>query len=485
MTAPSRASAGNPADVVRLVPGAFRRTDSGNAERFAALHRGAVHWVPGHEHWLIWGGERWELDTGDTRIGAVAKATVRAIWDEANACGDLEDRKRLQEWAAKSEAAGKRAALVSLAKSEPGIAIDVSSLDRDPWLLNCRNGTLDLRTGELRAHRREDFITKTTGVLYEKNAWTDLWDRTLHNMTGGDAELGEYLQRVAGYSLTGHASEKKFFFLHGPPDSGKSSFILAMLACMGDYAESTQFDTWLQRPNVGGNRDDLVDLRGVRLVTSAEVQRNAKWDTALLKQVTGGDRIKASAKFEKQISFRATCTLILAANDAPRAPDDDDGFWSRMQRVPITHVVPVEERIKDFAAVLAAPENAAAILAWAVEGCKRWQEKGIGTSNAVDVSTSDYREENDWLAGFLELFEVDELSVIPPAQMRDIYKRFCDDEGQRPDPTKTLANRIARRLPEVRYKVVQGKRMWCGLRLRSELPTRPGLPGMPPDERFE
>lgn len=464
---PSEETGEQAGDELRLVPGAFRNTDSGNAERFVARFGNQAHYLSGREKWLFWNGSEWALDqTGS--VARYVKATVRGIYLEAAACRDMKQRETIGAWAIKSESVGKRNAIETLARAETGVTVTADQLDADPWLLNCSNGTLDLRTGELHSHRRSDLITKTTGVAYDASASTELWSQVLHNMTGGDEELGSYLQRIAGYALAGVATERRFFFLYGPPGSGKSTFIEALMGCMGTYARATPFDTWLERANPGGNRDDLVALQGVRLVTSGEVSPSKHWDTAIIKQVTGGDLLTAQAKFESPISFHAQCTIMMAANDAPKAREDDAGFWERMQRVPITNVVPVEQRVKGLHALLREPEHAAAVLAWAVEGCREWQRSGIGIAAVVQASTEAYREENDWLAGFLEMYEQDEGAVIMAPAFRTQYEDYCKTEGQRPEATKTLARRIEKRCAGVRYKVVRGARLWSGLRRKGD-----------------
>lgn len=469
-----------------MLPSVFRCTDSGNAERFAARYRNDVRWVSARRKWIVWSGTHWEWDETH-QVELRAKDMARAITNEARNTPDLAERKVLFEWSAKSESAGKRAACLELARAEPGITIKLDRLDADPWLLNCSNGTLNLRTGELHSHRREDLITKTTGTAYNPGAGTFLWETVLQNMTGGDKELESYLQRVAGYSLAGIATERKFFFLYGPPGSGKSTFIEALLSCMGAYAVATPFDTWLERPQVGGNRDDLVELQGVRLVTSGEVSASKHWDTAILKKITGGDRITASAKYEKQVSYLPSCTLIFAANDAPKAREDDSGFWERMQRVPITNVVLEKNRIKDLHAQLREPEHAEAILAWAVKGCRDWQDQGgIGTAKVVSESSSQYREENDWIGGFLEQYVIEDGAVIPAAQFRAQYEEYCKQEGQKPEATKTLARKIEKRTANaVRYVKLRGARMWQGLMLGSSVPAHGSLGLEPPDGRFD
>lgn len=468
----------NPKGEVRLIPSGFKCTDSGNGERFAARYRNDVRYVDARRKWLVWEGSRWVWDK-DKSIELRTKELARSIHQESLAVGDMDQRKALQDWALKSEGAGKRKALLDLAAAESGITIGIDALDLDPWLLNCENGTLDLRTGALLPHAREHMITKSTGTTYNPFAIDSLWKTILRNMTGGDDELAAYLQRVAGYALTGMATERKFFFLYGPPGSGKSTFIEALISCMGDYACTTSFDTWLEHPQVGGNRDDLVELQGARLVTSGEVDASKRWDTAMLKKFTGGDRIKATAKFEKPIEYLATCTLIFAANDAPKAREDDSGFWERMQRVPITNVVPSAERIRDLHAQLRLPENREAILAWAVEGCSAWRDGGIGTASVVTSSSAEYRDENDWLGGFLEHYELAEPCSVAAKAFRVHYEEYCKQEGQRPEATKTLAKKLEKRTGgAVTYaKVHGGHRVWKGLRLIGAPPEeQPSLP---------
>lgn len=473
---PAAGGDASPAGQVRLIPGTFARSDSGNAERFATRYKNELHYVSRRKQWISWVGDRWAWD--ESHVSELrTKDIARAIWLESRATPDMKLREALEDWAIKSEGASKRDACLRLARAEPGVTIMLEVLDADPWLLNCANGTLDLRTCQLSAHRREDMITKSTGTNYNPFALTGLWEQVLHNMTGGDTELAEYLQRVAGYSLTGMATERKFFFLYGPPGSGKSTFIEALLSCMGTYATSTPFDTWLERQQVGGNRDDLVELQGVRLVTSGEVGASKHWDTATVKKITGGDRITASAKFEKQVSFLPTCTLIFAANDSPKARDDDGGFWERMQRVPITNVVPIKDRIKDLHAVLRQPENAEAILAWAVDGCRKWQESGVGTSRVVTESSAEYRDDNDWISGFLEMYEIAEPCSVTAKAFRQQYEDYCKQEGQKPEATKTLARRIGKRTGgAVRYTATRGVRLWRGLRLIGDEPAQGELP---------
>lgn len=471
-----------------FLPGAFPLTDTGNAERLVALYGNDLRYSPQRRMWLLWNGREWQWDERGL-IGRKAKATARAILKEAYAMPTPERRAPIAEHAVKSEKAQALSNMVKLAQTEMGIPVLVDELDADPWVLNCQNGTLDLRTGALRPPRRSDLITKTTGVAYKPGATHELWGRVLGNMTGGDLTMAAYLQRIAGYSLAGVATEKKFFFLHGPPDTGKTSFTLALMIALGgqssgSYAVSTSFDTWLERPNVGGNREDLVALMGCRAVFSSECPPKKKWDVANIKRVTGGDPIDAAAKYEKRVTFRATCTLIFASNEAPRAAENDAGFWNRANLVPFTHTVPRSERIPNLEERMREPSCAEALLAWAVEGCRVWQLEGVGTCDAVVAATAAYRTDNDWLAAFLELFEIADGWQIPASDFRSHYENFCKQEGQFAQNTKDLAREIETRWHGVRYRSSHGKRFWDGIRLRdtSLQPAQQHLPESPVSE---
>lgn len=442
----------------------FNLTDLGNAERLAARYGSQIRYCPPKRKWLVWDGRRWAWDDRG-EINRIAKKTVRAIYAEASDEAEEKEAKAIAAWAAKSEASDKLAALVKLAQSEPGIAVMPQELDANPWLFNCENGTVDLRTGTLRSHDRRDLCTKIAPVRYDPEARSELWEKYLRDATGDDAALTSYLQRVAGYALAGVAPEKCLFFLYGPSNSTKSTFIDALSAAMGDYHVSAAFSTWCVQSNVGGNRGDLVRLAGARLVTSVEIRKGARWDEEIMKRVVGGDEIAAAAKYEAEITFRATFTMLLAANDAPKVRDDDEGLWNRMRRVPFVRVPATRD--PGVKATLSDPAvSGPAILAWAVQGCLAWQREGLGTAPAVDNSTNAYRQEMDRIAAFLD----DQCEFGPHLRVwrntfRDSYQRWCQEMGIKVPLTP---QEIAARLRErgVDPGKSDGMRVWIGVGLR-------------------
>lgn len=450
-----------------ILPGAFRLTDYGNAERMIARYRGKLRFCPPRRRWLVWDDRRWAWDETGV-VARMAKRTVRGLYEEAAKCSDDDVRRAMAKHASASETASRIAAMVQLASTEPGVAVMPDELDADAWALNVLNGTLDLRAGQLRPHDAADLITKLAPVEYCPDARHELWEQFLVDATGGDAELEGYLRRIAGYALTGVATEKSFFLFHGPPDTGKSTFLAALESTLGDYHASADFSTWCTQTSTGGNRGDLVRLAGARLVSSVEVAKGKRFDEAIMKRVTGGDALTAAAKYEAEVTFRASFTLVLAANDAPAIHDDDEGAWSRVKRIPLMHVVPAEKRDPRVRETLRDPSVAGpAILAWAMRGLTEWRTSGLGTAAAVEASTKGYRGEMDRLAGFLTdccAFEGWDECSVPRTVLRDAYKAWCaENDVRRPISTQDFAKRL-REAGAIDGKS-NGVRVWKRVRL--------------------
>ncbi len=437
-------------------------TDLGNAERFVERNKGRIRYCPPRKKWLAYDGKRWRWDD-DGVVVRLAKRTVRDIYREASECDDERERKMLATWAKSSESSARIGAMLELASTEAGVPVQPDELDPDPWLLNVQNGTLDLRSGELREHSRDDLITKIAPVPYDPEAQHDLWEDCLTDATGGDEDLVIYLGQIFGYALTGVATEKAFFFFYGPSNTSKSTVLRAWENAIGDYALSADFETWLKRRDPGGNRGDLVRLMGARLVTSSEVGRGGSFDERIMKSVTGGDPITAAAKYEADVTFKPTFTLVLAANDAPRIRDDDDGMWNRVQRVPFTNVIKTPDpTMRDR---LCEPEVAQAVLAWGVRGCLEWQAEGLRPPRAVQESTEAYKAESDRFQGFAnDTLVADPEGSITRAQLRKLYETWCEEEGVKPLGARELGNRL-RSIGATDGKN-KGKRLWRGVRDR-------------------
>jgi putative DNA primase/helicase len=382
-------------------PFAQKLTDIANSLRFARMHGGDVRFIPTLGGWHCWDGRRWVLDeTGE--ILRLARETQRSILREAAKESSPENQAALSKHALATAAKPRLQAMIDLAQSEPGIALRASDVDADAFLFNVANGTLDLRTGELREHRRDDHITKLAPVHYDPTARSARWERLLREATNGDAELEVFLQRWCGYCLTGDTREEKLALVHGPPAASKSTFLEAFKAVLGDYACTADAESFCARKNGGGPRDDLARLAGARLVVTIEIDRGRRFAEGLVKQLTGGDTICVRHLYARAFEFRPAFKLVFAANDAPRIRHDDRAMWRRVLLIPFIHEVPPEKRDASLKQELGDPaRSGSAILAWAVKGCLLWQERGLEVPECVAAATAGYRSAQDPLQAFI------------------------------------------------------------------------------------
>ena len=448
------------------IPQEFHVTDQGNAQRLVARHGADLHYCYIHKAWYVWDGIRFKPDnTGE--LTRRAKETGLSIYGEAAIHPDEEQRKRLGKWAVSSESLQRIGAMIDLARSEQGIPVMPEELDSDPWLLNCPNGTVDLKTGHLRAHRHEDLITKVTAAEYHPDAGYGLWDEFLARCLP-DSEQRSFVQRAMGYSATGLSIEELLFFPYGPTATGKSTLLKAVRSALGNYATVADFSTFLERKQQGP-RNDVAALAGKRLVMSVEVDQGEKLAEGLVNTLTGGDPIRARFLFQESFEFEPTFTLWLAANHRPRVRHDSDASWRRIVQVPFDQQIPEAERDPGVKAMLCDPAVAGpAVLAWIVKGCLDWQDIGLQIPDSVRQATAEYRTEMDPLTEFLE-----ECCVLGPetrASNSDVwtaYQQWAKENSVRyPLGRKGFSQRLVG-LEGVSL-VNSGGRYWTGIGLTAE-----------------
>lgn len=447
-------------------------TDLGNAERLAATHGKDLRYCTGLG-WLAWDGRRWTRDdTGE--VLRRAKLTVRSIYSEASRVESEERRSAIAKWATASEAAPRIEAMVRLARTERPIAIRVEELDADPWALNAANGTIDLRTGELRPHCRADLITKIAGCSFDAAATCPTWDGFLARVVPDDS-VRQFLQRFTGYALTGDVREHILVFAHGPGANGKSTFTETGLALLNDYARTAAPELLLAKSQAA-HPTEQADLLGLRLVVCQEVEDGRRWSEVTVKQLTGGDRIAARRMREDFFSFTPTHKLLVAANHKPGVRGTDHAIWRRMRLVPFDVVIPDAEKDPRLPAKLRA--ELPGILAWAVRGCLDWQRDGLGMPAAVAAATDTYRAEQDVLGQFIDdCCVIETFATVRATGLYQAYTRWALDSGER-TITQTRFGRAILERGFVREKDRYGW-LYRGLGLRQ--PGVTGVTGCDPD----
>jgi putative DNA primase/helicase len=403
----------------------FLRTDYGNAERLVALHGASIRFCSALG-WLIWDGQRWEKDEGPG-ITRKALETARILFSQA---ARQPDSDRRADWVKHSLACEKKAALenaITLAKSIPGISVNIGDFDQGPMLLNVLNGTIDLRTGELHPHRREDLITKLAPVTYDPAAACPQWLEFQKTISSSDQELIRFKQRALGHSITGKTNEEVLFIAYGSGANGKSTEMNAIGKILGDYAGIAQFDTFAIKKNEGV-RDDIADLAGARFISASEGESRQRLAEGLVKQLTGGDPMKARHLYRDLFTFTPTFKLWLATNHKPIIRGTDHGIWRRIRLVPYTVTIAEEKRDKDLKHKL--EQEYGGILNWLLEGCKAWQALGLGMAKAVKTATDTYKADSDVLASFISNRCVTGKAWSTPSKkLYDAYTAWCNDNG--------------------------------------------------------
>ncbi len=438
-------------------PHGHNLTDLGNASRLIAHHGHDLRYCYPWGSWLIWDGRRWSLDESG-EIHRRAKQTVREIYREAADAADDETRKALAKHAKASEAENRVQAMISLAKSE--VPIMPAALDADPWLLNTNNGTVNLKAGELREHRRGDLLTKLAGEYGPETA-APTWAATLERVLPS-AEVRAFFKRLCGYAITGDVSEHVLPVLYGAGANGKSTVLNALLEAAGEYGMQAAPDLLIAKR--GGHPTEVADLFGMRVVASIEVEDGRRLAEALVKSLTGGDKVRARRMRENFWQFDPTHTAFLCTNHKPEIRGTDAGIWRRIRLIPFTETIPPPEQDKRLPEKLRA--ELPGILAWAVVGCLEWQRSGLKAPDEVRKATGNYRAEMDVIGAFLK--DCCEQGTEHDVAAKDLYTRYkawCDENGEAAEKQRTFGSKLSERGYERYRGGVGGGHRWRGLTL--------------------
>lgn len=425
----------------RYQPNAKNPTDVGNAKRLTQLFGINLRYVIEFNKWAYWNGSRWVFDDSGYMMRC-AKKTARAIIEEAKNESDDGRRVSLMKHAINSENKQRLEAMIDVAKSEDGVTISQSDLDQDEYLLGVSNGVVNLRTGSLLDSAKDKMITKQAHVEFKPEAECPRWIQFINEITGDDAELADYLQKVIGYSLTGDTKEQKLFFLYGHGANGKSVFVKTIQRMLGDYAMQTPVSTIMTKGK-GSINNDVARLRGARFVATTETEEGSKFNESEVKLLTGGDRIAARFLHQEFFEFAPQFKLWISGNYKP-VTGDGYGIWRRLILVPFNVKFDGDKKDKHLEDKLKAEFSG--ILNWSIEGCLKWQEEGLTTPSAITNATQEYRSEMDRVNSWMEECCVENVGANDSEKASDLYQSYREwarQNGEWEMSQRLFGNRLA------------------------------------------
>lgn len=434
------------------------------AQAFAERHRDRLRFTKITKQWIAFDGRRW-VQEDDYGAAELLRAMAMDYYAEAAVMADDGKRARIRKLAQVLDTAKGRRGVLDLARAEPGFRVDPDVFDRDPWLLNVQNGTLDLRDGQAvrRDHRPDDFLRKLAPVDYDPDAKAPTWEAFLRRIiVGKDAEGSDdligYLQRFAGYALTGVIREHVFPVFYGTGGNGKGTFLSTLGKILGDYMVPLPEGMLLHRKHQP-HPAELMTLKGARLAVASEINKDGSLNESRVKALTGGDRVQARGMHQNFDSgFDPTAKLVLVANHRPRVIDTSKGMWRRMNLVPFEQTIPEEEIDGALDEKLMA--EAPGILAWAVRGCMEWQRIGLAAPAAVRLATAAYQEESDFVGRWVrERCKVDRNVSWPFSSLWEDFEAWLkaveEEEGVLEEPINRRA--FGQRLDALGHRSKAGK----------------------------
>lgn len=447
----------------------FIDTDFGEAYALAHLYSDRLRYVVGVK-WIIWTGMRWRRDTkrAIVQFGHMV-ATIRleaALLMVKEAEGDQERDRAL----ARVRYAHGRGNLpmiermMATAATMPNLVMEDDALDRDTFKMGVKNGVLDLERGLLIEPHPSQFITRRTEIPYFPDAPCPTWERFLSDVFKGDGELIEYVQRCLGYALTGDIREQYIWFAYGSGSNGKGTFMEIIKALMGEYSSSILFNS-LMAGGESDKNDDIAGLRGKRFIFASESERGKKLNEARVKKMTGGDTQRARHLYGEWFEFMPEWKIWVMTNHKPVIQGTDRGIWRRMRLIPFLASF---EGGADLQMPKKLRNELPGILAWAVRGCLKWQEHGLGLPWSIAEATEEYRQEMDTLGTFLRDRTVKDPALnVPASTLYNTYRAWADANGHE-HPMN--AQSLKRALEERAYRQEHTRlgNIWKGLGLISE-----------------
>lgn len=449
----------------------YNWSDVGNAERLISLHGKDIKFNVNSGKWYVWNGVNWELDNS-FKVENLYRTVLRRFQNaipNINISDDEIATKKQQEKAKgfvlRNETDGKIKSVLNQAKTFKGINFMES--DKDDYLFNTPNGTINLRDLSQKKHDRKDLITQCSNYSFNReNDKCPNWIAFLNRIFCGDQELISYVQKAVGYSLTGNMSEQCLFMLWGGGANGKSTFVKALEDIMGTYAATIKGETLMEKNGQDGARGDLARLTNKRVVIASELQEGQVFNEPLLKVLSAGETLPVRFMYQEEFMLKPKFKLWIMTNKKPKVKGNDHGIWRRWRMIPFKYKFTEKEKDPNFYEEKLKSELEG-ILLWAITGYQMWKEQGFEAPKEVMEAVEDYKMDMDQVARFIEdCCKVGEGYECTGSAMYDEYINWCIAEGEN---YKMTNHKLARDLKEkgfVNKRDMNGKK-WIGIGVNS------------------
>lgn len=418
----------------------YSTDDVGNGRLFADVFGNVCRYNITTKEFAFYDGKRWKRDEGAMIAERLAKRLAKSLYLYA-----VDQDQHYRTFVNKLGDRNKRKIMIQDARDFRFVSEE--DFDRDPYLINLQNGTLNLKTFEFRDHDPNDLLSKIANVVYDPDAISNDWIRFVDQVMQGDKSKIGYLQTIFGYSLTGLCIQDEFYLLYGSTTrNGKSTMLTAIGYVMGDYGQIMSPDTLAQRQRNNPNNEELADLRGARFVHIEEPSKGMSLDSALVKNLTGHTPIKTSRKYEHTMTFSPEFKLFFATNYLPTVTDDTLFSSGRVKVVSFERHFEVEEQDRTLGSRLQSATNVSGIFNWMIEGLHNFYEHGTTPPTSVIEASNQYRSQSDKIGNFIEecLIE-DKTGGISGKTLYSHFMSWCRANGYRCENKKNFFESLKRK----------------------------------------
>lgn len=447
----------------------YDATDTGNAHRLYDKFGNILKYSYNRKKWYFWTGKVWALDESG-EIKKLADEICEDIKAEAWQIQDEDLQEQALKWARRTASSSAKEAMIKECQHLNDIPASPDDFDSYLDFLNVQNGVINLRNGELMPHDSRLMLSKITNCEYDvKKKKPKMWLKFLDDVTNGDKDLQEYIQRSIGYSICGSNREQCAYFLYGMGNNGKSTFLDTIADMLGDYASNTQPDTLMLQSKMGslggGANSDIARLKSARFVTCEEPTEGVRLNEGLLKQLTGGSKVTARFLYSDEFEYTPEFKIWVATNHKPTIRGTDVGIWRRIKLIPFEVNIPKEKVDKNLKYKLR--KEFPQILAWAVEGCIKWQtEGGLGEPEKVIEATKDYKQEMDLISAFVEqcvMIDYSATDRMMASELFAVYRAWAKANNEWEMTSKRFGMEMAKKTPD-KVKTAKGI-AYCNIKL--------------------